>query len=55
MKQFIIWYKYDGEEDYIIITARDEDEAIRRWRGWFGGYITDIHEVEDNERYLAYC
>jgi hypothetical protein len=55
MKQFIIWYKFDGEEDYTIITGANEDEATRKFRGWYSGYITDIHEIKDNETYLAYC
>lgn len=55
MKQFIIWYKFDGEEDYTIITAEHEEEARRRFYGWHSGCITDIHEIEDSERFLAYC
>ena len=55
MKQFIIWYKADGEEDYTIITAANEDEARRRFYGWHSSRITDIHEIEENEQWLAYC
>lgn len=55
MKQFIIWYKFDGEEDYTIITGANEDEATRKFRGWYSGYIIDIHEIEDSEAHLAYC
>ncbi len=52
-KQFIIWYRYDGEEDYTIISGVDEDEARRKFYGWHSENITDIHEIQDNEAYLA--
>lgn len=55
MKQFIIWYRYDGEEDFMIITAENEDDARRKFYGWHAEPIVEMHEVEDNERYLAYC
>lgn len=53
-KRFIIWYSFDGEEDYMIITAPTEDEALRRFRGWHSETVIDIHEVADDERYLAF-
>lgn len=51
-KTFIAWYRYDGEEDYTIITALNEDEARRRF---YSGHdnLTEIHEVTDSEAYLA--
>lgn len=52
--KFIVWYKFDGEEDFMVITAIDEDEARRRFYSWHSGSITDIHEIEENELYLAY-
>lgn len=55
MTQFIIWYSFDGEEDYMIITAETEDEARRRFYGWHSETIIDIHEIADDERYLAFC
>ena len=54
MKQYIIWYEFDGEEDFTVITAEDEDEALRRFRGWHSERVTDCHEIEDSEAYLAW-
>lgn len=54
-KLFIVWYRVDGEEDFAIIPARDEEEARRWFYGTHDSCITDIHEIEDDERYLAYC
>ena len=53
-KQFIAWYSFDGEEDFTIITALDEDEARRRFYNFHSNSLTEIHEIEDNEVYLAY-
>ena len=52
-KVFIAWYRYEGEEDYMIIHALDEDEARRRFYSCHYN-LTEIHEVEDNEMYLAH-
>lgn len=54
-KLFIVWHRVDGEEDFVIIPARDEGEARRWFYGTHDSCITDIHEIEDDERYLAYC
>ena len=54
-KKYIIWYSVDGEEDFMVITAIDESEARRRFHTWHDNCITDIHEIEESERYLAYC
>ena len=55
MQTFIIWYTFDGEEDFTIITAEDEDEARRKFYNWHSDSIVDIHEVQDDERYLEFC
>lgn len=55
MKNYIIWYNFDAEEDYTIITAETEDEARRRFYGWHSERIIDIHEIADDESYLAFC
>ena len=55
MKKYIIWYRFDGEMDYTIITAESEEEARRKFWGWHSGYIDEMHEIQDNERYLEYC
>lgn len=55
MRKWIIWYAFDGEEDFVIITAEDEHEARRKFYGWHSNNITDIHEVQDDERYLEFC
>lgn len=55
MKNFIVWYDYEGEEDFMIITAENESEARRKFYGYRDCWITEIREIEDNERYLAYC
>lgn len=52
-KTFIAWYMYEGEEDYTIIKAIDEDEARRRFYSSHEN-LTDLHEVKDNEAYLAF-
>lgn len=52
-KTFIAWFRYDGEEDYTIIHALDEDEARRVFYAHHDN-LTEIHEIEDNELYLAY-
>lgn len=52
-KTFIAWYRYDGEEDFTIITALDEDEARRRFYASHDN-LTDIHEIKDSEAYLAH-
>ena len=52
-KTFIAWYRFDGEEDFTIITAVNEDEARRRFYASHDN-LTEIHEIEDNEAYLAY-
>ena len=52
-KEFIAWYNVDGEEDYTIITAVDEDEARRRFYSHHSN-LTDIHEIQESEAYLAY-
>lgn len=53
-KKYIAWYMVDGEEDYMIITAYDEDEARRRFYNWHSN-LTELHEIEDSEAYLAFC
>lgn len=55
MRKWIIWYRCDGEEDFTIITADNESEARRRFHGWHSEPITEIHEVQDDERYLEFC
>ena len=52
-KKFIVWYMADGEEDYMIITAHDEDEARRRFYSWHDN-MTEMHEIQDSEAFLAY-
>ena len=51
-KQFIAWYHYDGEEDFTILTAVNEEEARRRFYASHDNLI-EIHEVTDSEAYLA--
>lgn len=53
-KIFIAWYRVGNEEDFTIIHAVDEDEARRRFYNFHDNLI-EMHEVEDNERYLVYC
>ena len=53
-KHFIAWYRFDGEEDYMIITAADEDEARRRAHAYLDNII-ELHEIEESEGYLAYA
>ena len=44
---------YEGEENYTIIKAVDEDEARRRFYSSHEN-LTDLHEIKDNETYLAF-
>ena len=55
MRKWIIWYTFEGEENFTIITAEDEDEARRKFYSWHSNNIIDIHEVPDDERYLEFC
>lgn len=56
MKKFIVWYKFDlDEEDYTIIEAIDEDEARRKFRMYHDNIIVEAHEISENESYLEYC
>lgn len=45
---FIIWYTLDGEENYIIISALNEDDAVDKFSiNLDPSLITDVHEVVD--------
>ena len=53
-KQFIVWYRYDGEMDFMIISATCEDDARRKFYGYSSSTIDDIHEIAGDESHLAY-
>lgn len=53
-KGFIIWFKYDGEEEYAILIATDEDEAIRKFNTCNSSSIDEIREIKDDNFYLSF-
>lgn len=55
MEKFIVWYDYEGEDDYMVIEAADEDEARRKFYGYSSCTIVEIRQLEENEYWLAYC
>lgn len=52
-KQFIAWYRYDGEEDFTIISGMDEEEARYKFYSSHDNLI-EIHQITEDEAYLAF-
>lgn len=47
MKDFIIWYTFEGCEDYTIVKANSEADAVFAFNlDYCGCIITDCHIVE---------
>jgi hypothetical protein len=55
MRTFAVWYRYGGEEDYVIVSAWDFGDAAAEFRANYDGGIVDIREVSGSERSLAWC
>ena len=50
MKDFIIWFIEDNEENYAIFTAYSECEAIEQFKLDFGLPIIECHQILDDNR-----
>ena len=55
MKNFIAWFNTEDGEDYIVLTAPGFEGAERKFQSLVGRELTEMHEIEDNDSYLAYC
>lgn len=55
MRNFIAWFNTESGEDFIILTAVGIEGAERKFQSLIGRELTEMHEIEDDDRYLAYC
>ena len=47
-KDFIIWFKFEGAEDYAIITTYSKEDAIDEFDLFYGMPITECHEIDNS-------
>lgn len=50
MKDFIIWFKYDGKENYAIFSAYSKRGAIEQFNLDFGLPIVECHQIMGDNR-----
>lgn len=55
MKEFIVWFNRDGEEDFTFKKGADLENAVMSVL-MDGLEVIEAHEVDlEDDRYLAYC
>ena len=54
MKDFIVWFVFESEDDYIVISACSLEEALDSFGKSYGLEVTDCHEIDyENQEYVA--
>ncbi len=54
MKDFIVWFVFEGEDDYMVISAGSLEEALDSFGKSYGLEVTDCHEIDyENQEYVA--